>query len=740
MGNIFGRGPPGKQSSWVDPNASPPGEILNMYCKDLTALAEAGKLDPVIGRDEEIRRTMQILSRRTKNNPMLIGDPGVGKTAIAEGLAIKIAAKDVPSTIAHMKIMSLDLGQLVAGAKYRGEFEERLKGILKDIEESDGSIILFIDEIHTLVGAGAAEGSMDASNLIKPQLARGQLRCIGATTIKEYRKYIEKDAALARRFQVVEIKEPSPETALAMIRGLKPMYEKHHEIHITDESLKAAVALSSRYIRDRHLPDKAIDLIDEAASMLRLQINSEPEALDKARGDLERLKQQIALLEREEGAMAKVERTKMKRKAEQLQVEVDKMAADYEKERDEINGIASAKKELARYQMDCHRLQVQAAYEQSSRLVWEKIRPLEKSIQDREAKVADFKYVSSQVTPQHIADVVGKKTGIPIRSLVLSEKEKLLHLEELLAKRVVGQPEACQSIAEAVRISRAGLHPNERPLGSFLFMGPTGVGKTELCRAVAASLFNSEEALIRIDMSEFMEKFSISRLIGAPPGYIGHDEGGVLTEAVRRKPYAVILFDEFEKAHPEVSNLLLQVLDAGRLTDGQGNQVDFRNTLIIMTSNLGAHHLASLPEGVPSSAARSAIQTELNHRFQPEFLNRIDEIILFNRLSREQMLPIVDIQLRQIPQKHPLIVSDAAKQRIADAGYEPAYGARPVRRAIQQMLLKPLSKELLQQQVGEYDSISVDVDPQNDQALSFTVLRDANKPQISEDDEDLHIL
>jgi len=739
MGNIFGRGGPGKQSSWVDPNAAPPGEMLALYCKDLTELAENGKLDPVVGRDEEIRRTLQILSRRTKNNPLLIGDPGVGKTAIAEGLALKIATKDVPSNVAHMKIMSLDMGQLVAGAKYRGEFEERLKGILKDIDEADGSIILFIDEIHTIVGAGAAEGSMDASNLIKPQLARGQLRCIGATTIKEYRKYIEKDAALARRFQVVEIREPSPETALAMIRGLKPMYEKHHEIHISDESLKAAVALSARYIRDRHLPDKAIDLIDEAASQLRLQINSEPESLDRARRELESTKQQIALLEREEDLSAKKSRQQLKARAEQLQAHVNEMTIEYEKERDEINAVALAKKELARYQAEAQRLQVNGHYERSSKIVYENIRPLEKSILEREAATAEFIFVSSQVTPQHIADVVGKKTGIPIKSLVLSEKEKLLHLEELLGKRVVGQDQACEAIAEAVRISRAGLHSNERPLGSFLFMGPTGVGKTELCRAVASALFNSEDALIRIDMSEYMEKFSVNRLIGAPPGYVGHEEGGVLTEAVRRKPYAVILLDEFEKAHPDISNVLLQVLDAGRLTDGQGNVVDFRNTLVIMTSNLGAHYLASLPEGVPSSEARPDVQRELIGRFQPEFLNRIDEIILFNRLTRDQMLPIVNIQLSHIPQKHPFVVSQEAKERIAELGYDPSYGARPIRRAIQSMLLKPLSKTLLTQDVKEYDSIAVEIDPEDPEKLQFTIIRDANKPQLT-DEDDLHLL
>jgi ATP-dependent Clp protease ATP-binding subunit ClpB len=712
----------------------PQGEMLAIYCKDLTKLAEESKLDPVIGRDEEIRRTLQILSRRTKNNPLLIGDPGVGKTAIVEGLAIKIASKDVPSNVSDMRVMSLDMGQLVAGAKYRGEFEERLKGILKDIEASDGKVILFIDELHTIVGAGAAEGSMDASNLIKPQLARGQLRCIGATTTKEYRKYIEKDAALARRFQTVEIGEPTLENAIAMLRGLKPSYETHHEIHITDEAVKSAVNLSDRYIRDRHLPDKAIDLIDEAASKLRLQINSEPEELDRARRQLENTKAQIAILERDEDAATRRSRGDLKQRADQLHDEVSQMAYAYQKERDEINDIAQAKSDLRRYEKEAHAYQLAGEYEKGSIIKYEKVRPLEKEIQEREAATANFRFVSSQVTPQQIADVVSKKTGIPLRSLVLSEKEKLLGMEELLSQRVVGQAEACKAIADAVRVSRAGLHSHDRPLGSFFFMGPTGVGKTELCRALASALFNSEDALIRIDMSEFMEKFSISRLIGAPPGYIGHDEGGVLTEAVRRKPYAVVLFDEFEKAHSEVSNLLLQVLDAGRLTDGQGNQIDFRNTIVIMTSNLGAHHLANLPEGLPSSAARAEVFSELRAHFSPEFLNRIDDIVMFNRLTRDQMLPIVNIQLKQIPPRHPLLVSQSAKERLAILGYDPAYGARPMRRAIAHHLLQPLSRILIASNVTENDSISVDIDPTSETDLMFTILKDANKPTHPEDE------
>lgn len=710
----------------------PPGEFLAQYCKDLTQLAADGKLDPVIGRDEEIRRTLQILSRRTKNNPLLIGDPGVGKTAIAEGLALKIATKDVPSNVADMKVMSLDLGQLVAGTKFRGEFEERLKGILKDIEASDGKIILFIDELHTIVGAGASEGSMDASNLIKPQLARGQLRCIGATTTKEYRKYIEKDAALARRFQTVDIGEPKKEDAIGMLRGLKQAYESHHQIHITDDAIVAAVNLSDRYIRDRHLPDKAIDLMDEAASKLRLQINSEPEELDKAKSRLNSLKQQVATLAKEEDRNAIERRQAMKKEVEKIEREVEEMTARYNQERDEIHSIAELKYKIIAIKQQIADLQQRGNYEKAAQMTYEQLNPKNLEYERRENATQSFHFIQSQVVAQHIADVVSKKTGIPLRSLVLSEKEKLLHMEEFLSSKVVGQPEACKAIADAVRVSRAGLHAHDRPLGSFFFMGPTGVGKTELCRALAATLFNSEDALIRIDMSEFMEKFSTTRLIGAPPGYIGHDEGGVLTEAVRRRPYAVVLFDEFEKAHPEVSNLLLQVLDAGRLTDGQGNRVDFRNTIIIMTSNLGAQHLANLPEGLPSLAAKAEVMRDLRAHFQPEFLNRIDDIIMFNRLTRDQMLPIVDIQLKSIPQKSPLIVTEPAKARLAELGYEPAYGARPMRRAIMHHLLQPLSRKLISENVTEEDSIKVDVDPKSQTELSFEILRGANKRQVDE--------
>lgn len=709
--------------------------MLAKYCKDLTALALQGKLDAVIGRDEEIRRTMQILSRRTKNNPLLIGDPGVGKTAIAEGLAIKIAAKDVPTNMLDIKLMSLDMGQLIAGAKFRGEFEERLKGVLKDVEDSDGKVVLFIDELHTLVGAGAAEGSMDASNLIKPQLARGELRCVGATTTKEYRKYIEKDAALARRFQIVHIKEPNEETALAMMRGLKPAYEAHHEIHITDDALKSAVSLSGRYIRDRHLPDKAIDLVDEAASKLRLQINSIPEELETVRGKLDSKKQQLAMLVNESDRGLSETRRKLRADAEKLEREANEISKVYQDERAELDAIADMKAELTQLDRQFHDATMRGQYEQASRIRHERISPLQKEYTRRDEKTSTFRFIQNQVTPTHIADIVSKKTGIPLRSLALSDKERLLNLEELLAQRVVGQAEACKAIAEAVRVSRAGLHSHERPLGSFFFMGPTGVGKTELCRALAATLFNSEDALVRIDMSEYMEKFSISRLIGAPPGYVGHEEGGVLTEAVRTKPYAVVLFDEFEKAHPEVSNLLLQVLDAGVLTDGLGNRVDFRNTIVIMTSNLGAHHLAALPDGAPSIQAKLQVEDELKSRLAPEFLNRIDDIVMFNRLTRDQMLPMVDIQLRTVPSKNQLIVSQAAKAWLATEGYDPQYGARPLRRTIQKSLLSPLSKIYITTPPGEYDAIAVDLNPEVPGTLKFDIIKDANKPEESEDDD-----
>lgn len=707
--------------------------MLAKYCKDLTALAAQGKLDVVIGRDEEIRRTMQILSRRSKNNPLLIGDPGVGKTAIAEGLAIKIAAKDVPTNMVDMKLMSLDMGQLIAGAKFRGEFEERLKGVLKDVEESDGKIVLFIDELHTLVGAGAAEGSIDASNLIKPQLARGTLRCVGATTTKEYRKYIEKDAALARRFQTVVISEPNDETALAMMRGLKPAYETHHEIHITDDALKAAVSLSGRYIRDRHLPDKAIDLVDEAASKLRLQINSIPEELETVRGKLESKKQQLAILHSESDRGLSETRRKLRAEAEKLEKEANDISKVYQDERTELDAIADMKVELSRLEKDFRDATMRGQYEQASRIRHEKVTPLQKEYNTRDMATAGFRFIQNQVTPTHIADIVSKKTGIPLRSLALSEKERLLNLEDLLAESVVGQQEACKAVAEAVRVSRAGLHSHERPLGSFFFMGPTGVGKTELCRALAKALFNSESALVRIDMSEYMEKFSVTRLIGAPPGYVGHEDGGILTEAVRTKPYAVVLFDEFEKAHPDISNVLLQVLDAGVLTDGQGRRVDFRNTIIIMTSNLGAQHLAALPDGAPSSDAREEVFGELRARLAPEFLNRIDDIIMFNRLTRAQMLPMVDIQLRTVPGPK-LQVSQEVKELLAKEGYEPLYGARPLRRVINKLLLQPLSKLYINNTLGEYDMVAVGVNPESPGELKFEILRDATKPEESDEE------
>lgn len=734
MGNVFGnRGPPGEQSSWVDPNAAPPGEYLAKYCKDFSDLASRGKLDPVIGREDEIRRTLQILSRRTKNNPLLIGDPGVGKTAIVEGLALAIHNKEVPHNVENLRIYSLDMGQLVAGAKFRGEFEERLKGILKDVESSDGKVVLFIDEIHTIVGAGAAEGSMDASNLIKPPLARGNLRCIGATTTKEYRKYIEKDAALARRFQTIVVGEPSVETSVAMLRGLRDKYEAHHELRITDDAILAAVIHSDRYIRNRFLPDKAIDLIDEAASRLRLQVNSVPEELGHLQTKINTLKLQYLAIQKDTEPKTKERYQKLVKEADQITIEADKIEEQWRAEKKGVEELARLKEQYQSLRGSLPYLQSEGKYAEASRIVHIDLPPLQQKIDEASEKVSHYKYVQSEVTAQHVADVISKSTGIPLQSLILTEKQKLLNMEQNLASRVVGQPEACSAIANAIRVSRAGLHSHDRPLGSFFFLGPTGVGKTELCRALAENLFSSPDALIRIDMSEFMEKFAVTRLVGAPPGYVGYEEGGVLTEAVRLHPYSVILLDEFEKAHPEVSNLLLQVLDAGHLTDGQGNKVDFRNTIIIMTSNLGAHHLANLPENAPSSLARAEVFAELKAHFAPEFLNRIDETVLFNRLTKEQMLPIVDIQLKKIPSRYPLKFSEEAKQRLADLGFDPAYGARPLRRTIQHHILNPLAIKVLDGEFGEYDAVQVDIDSANPENFLFTVLKDENKPAAIEE-------
>src|SRR6267154_1914297 len=653
-------------------------DALKKYARDLTQVARDGKLDPVIGRDEEIRRTIQVLSRRTKNNPVLIGEPGVGKTAIVEGLALRILNGDVPESLKDKKLLSLDLGALIAGAKYRGEFEERLKAVLQEVTSAEGSIIVFIDELHTLIGAGKADGAMDASNMLKPALARGELHCVGATTLDEYRKHIEKDAALARRFQPVFVAEPSVEDTISILRGLKEKYELHHGVRIADAAIVAAATLSNRYIADRFLPDKAIDLMDEASSRIRMQVDSKPE-------DLDELDRRIIQLKIEKEALKKESDNASRDRLERL-----------EKERSELE-IAQRKGELAK----------------AGELAYGVIPDLEKKLKDAEGhEVQGGKGVKEEVTPEDIAAVVSRWTGVPVDKMLEGERAKLLRMEDQLKKRVVGQDEAVRAVADAVRRARAGLQDPNRPIGSFLFLGPTGVGKTELTKAIAQFLFDDDQAMVRIDMSEFMEKHSVSRLIGAPPGYVGYDEGGVLTEAVRRRPYQVILFDEVEKAHPDVFNVLLQVLDDGRLTDGQGRTVDFRNTLIVLTSNLGSEYLANLPEGQTVDAVRGQIMEAVRAAFRPEFLNRLDEILLFRRLSRDDMVGIVDIQLAQLQKllrerKITITLDPAAREWLADKGYDPAYGARPLKRAIQKAIQDPLSDLILSGRIKDGDHIEV---------------------------------
>lgn len=686
-------------------------EALKKYTKDFTELARDGKLDPVIGRDEEIRRTIQVLSRRTKNNPVLIGEPGVGKTAIAEGLALRVVKGDVPENLRHSKLLSLDLGALVAGAKFRGEFEERLKGVLSEIQNAAGDIILFIDELHTLVGAGAAEGSMDASNLLKPALARGELHCVGATTLNEYRKYIEKDAALARRFQSVFVDEPNVADTISILRGLKEKYEVHHGVRISDGALVAAAALSNRYITDRFLPDKAIDLMDEAASRLKMEVDSKPEALDELDRKIIQMKIEAEALKKESDAASKDRLTKIEKELASLEEESRGLTSRWESEKAKLQGAKQLKEQLeqARHQLDVAQRSGDLA--KAGELTYAVIPGLEKQLVDAE-EAEDNSMMEEAVTDQHIAAVVSRWTGIPVDKMLEGEKEKLLTMEAKLASRVVGQEEAVHAVANAVRRARAGLQDPHRPIGSFLFLGPTGVGKTELTKALAAFLFDDESAMVRIDMSEYMEKHAVSRLIGAPPGYVGYDEGGALTEAVRRRPYQVILFDEVEKAHPDVFNVLLQVLDDGRLTDGQGRTVDFRNTLIILTSNLGSHHLSEAEEGEISGAIRDKVMAEVRTAFRPEFLNRLDDIILFNRLSRDLMHYIVDIQLKRLhgllaDRKIILTLDDKAKDWLADAGFDPAYGARPLKRVIQRELQNKLAEAILSGDVRDGQTVKV---------------------------------
>ncbi|MFO0994671.1 MAG: ATP-dependent chaperone ClpB [Hyphomicrobiales bacterium] len=689
-------------------------DALKKYARDLTEAARQGKLDPVIGRDEEIRRTIQVLSRRTKNNPVLIGEPGVGKTAIAEGLALRIVNGDVPESLKDKKLLALDMGALIAGAKYRGEFEERLKSVLSEVTSSDGGIILFIDEMHTLVGAGKTDGAMDASNLLKPALARGELHCIGATTLDEYRKHVEKDAALARRFQPVFVGEPSVEDTISILRGIKDKYEQHHQVRITDSALVAAAQLSNRYITDRFLPDKAIDLMDEAASRLRMQVDSKPEELDAIDRDIMQLQIEREALKKEKDQASKDRLVRLEKDLAGLQEKSAAMTRNWQAEKEKLASIGNLKKELDDARTALDQAQRKGDFAKAGELAYGRIPELEKKIKDTEEQAKASPMLEEAVTENHVAQVVSRWTGIPVDKMLEGERDKLLKMEEVLSKRVVGQEEAVKAVSTAVRRARAGLQDPNRPMGSFMFLGPTGVGKTELTKALAAFLFDDEHAMVRIDMSEFMEKHSVSRLIGAPPGYVGYDEGGVLTEAVRRRPYQVVLFDEIEKAHPDVFNVLLQVLDDGRLTDGQGRTVDFRNTLIIMTSNLGSEYLVSLGEDQDVDVVRDQVMNVVRSHFRPEFLNRIDEIILFHRLKRANMGAIVDIQMDRLrklltDRKIELVVSDAARNWLADKGYDPAYGARPLKRVIQKHVQDPLAEDILGGTIKDGDVVDVGV-------------------------------
>jgi ATP-dependent Clp protease ATP-binding subunit ClpB len=674
-------------------------EALKKYARDLTEAARDGKIDPIIGRDEEIRRTMQVLSRRTKNNPVLIGEPGVGKTAIAEGLALRIVDGDVPESLRNKKLMALDMGALIAGAKYRGDFEERLKAVLNEITAAAGEIILFIDEMHTLVGAGKSDGAMDAANLIKPALARGELHCVGATTLDEYRKYVEKDAALARRFQPVMVSEPTVEDTISILRGIKEKYELHHGVRIADAALVAAATLSHRYITDRFLPDKAIDLMDEAASRLRMEVDSKPEELDQLDRQILQLQIEGEALKKEDDAASKDRLERLERELADLQDRSSEMTAKWQAERDSLEAARSLKEDLDRARAELEHAKREGDFAKAGELQYGRIPDLEKKLVEAEAREGQA-LVSEAVRPEQIAEVVERWTGIPVARMLEGEREKLLRMEEELGKRVVGQKVALTAVANAVRRARAGLNDEGRPLGSFLFLGPTGVGKTELTKAVAEYLFDDDNAMVRIDMSEFMEKHSVARLIGAPPGYVGYDEGGVLTEAVRRRPYQVILFDEVEKAHADVFNVLLQVLDDGVLTDGQGRTVDFKQTLIVLTSNLGARALSELPEGADSSAARREVEEAVRQHFRPEFLNRLDEQVIFERLNRADMAQIVEIQLRRLEarlvgRKITLELDPQARQWLADEGYDPVFGARPLKRVIQRHLQDPLAEMIL---------------------------------------------
>ncbi len=687
-------------------------EALKKYARDLTEVARSGKLDPVIGRDEEIRRTVQILARRTKNNPVLIGEPGVGKTAIAEGLALRIANGDVPDSLKDRRLLALDMGALIAGAKYRGEFEERLKGVLDEVKSAEGEIILFIDEMHTLVGAGKGDGAMDASNLLKPALARGELHCIGATTLDEYRKYVEKDPALQRRFQPVFVGEPTVEDSISILRGLKEKYELHHGVRITDGAIVAAATLSNRYISDRFLPDKAIDLMDEAASRIRMEVESKPEEIENLDRRIIQMKIEEAALTKETDAASKDRLAALQAELANLEQQSAELTQKWQAEKDKIHAEAKIKEELDAARSALEQAQRAGDLGRAGELSYGTIPALEKRLEEAEAAAGNA-MLREEVTADDIAAVVSRWTGIPVDRMMEGEREKLLGMEETLGKRVIGQDEAVHAVSTAVRRARAGLQDPNRPLGSFLFLGPTGVGKTELTKALARFLFDDGNAIVRIDMSEFMEKHAVSRLIGAPPGYVGYEEGGVLTEAVRRRPYQVVLFDEVEKAHGDVFNILLQVLDDGRLTDGQGRTVDFTNTLIILTSNLGSQAIAALPDDAPVEQAEPAVMEVVRAHFRPEFLNRLDEIVLFHRLAQQHMGGIVDIQVARVQQllddrKVTLDLTDAARAWLGRVGYDPVYGARPLKRAVQKYLQDPLADLILKGEVKDGSTVKVD--------------------------------
>jgi ATP-dependent Clp protease ATP-binding subunit ClpB len=697
-------------------------DALKKFARDLTEAAESGKLDPVIGRDEEIRRTIQILARRTKNNPVLIGEPGVGKTAIAEGLALRITNGDVPDTLKNRRLMSLDMGALIAGAKYRGEFEERLKGVLDEVKAAEGDVILFIDEMHTLIGAGKGEGAMDAGNLLKPALARGELHCIGATTLDEYRKHVEKDAALQRRFQPVFVGEPTVEDTISILRGLKEKYELHHGVRITDGALVASATLSNRYITDRFLPDKAIDLMDEAASRIRMEVESKPEEIETLDRRIIQLKIEREALGRESDTASKDRLAKLQEDLANLEQQSAELTQRWQAEKDKIQAEAKLKEQLDAARLELEQAQRSGDLAKAGELQYGRIPELERQLAEA-AGAAAGAMLREEVTADDIAAVVAKWTGIPMERMLAGEREKLMAMESIIGKRVIGQAQAVEAVAKAVRRSRAGLQDPNRPLGSFLFLGPTGVGKTELTKALAGYLFDDDSAMVRIDMSEFMEKHSVARLIGAPPGYVGYEEGGVLTEAVRRRPYQVVLFDEVEKAHGDVFNILLQVLDDGRLTDGQGRTVDFTNTIIVLTSNLGSAAIAAMPDGADVSSVEDQVMDVVRAHFRPEFLNRLDEIILFHRLAQEHMGGIVDIQVARVrkllaDRKIDLVLTDAARAWLGRVGYDPVYGARPLKRAVQRYLQDPLADLILKGDVPDGATVQAD---EGDGGLRLTV-------------------